>query len=96
MPRSSANSSAKSTERLAWRTRSPLKAPWPSPVSALSPVAPPEPLDLKWLTITANAVGVRRTLGLEGRASGSRALANAAEPTRISRLRRRGSTVSGL
>ncbi len=41
----------------------------------------PEPLDLKWFTMTANVEDAGAPAGLKAWASGSRALANAALPT---------------
>ena len=76
MPRSAATWLAKSTSACAWRTRSPLNAPW-MPL-ALSPVAGGvlSPFDLKWLTTTRKPSESRAPLRLNSWASGSRALAN--------------------
>ena len=52
VPREAANCSANGHRASAWATRSTFALPWPSGSGV------PEPLDLKWLTTTANAVGV--------------------------------------
>jgi hypothetical protein len=71
MPRAVLKSLAKGA------TRSALALPCPVPSLV------PEPLDLKWLTMTAKASASGLPTFLNACASGSRALPNAAFPTRI-------------
>jgi hypothetical protein len=50
-------SATKAASAVACRTRSPLNAPCPSPLSALSPVAASEePFDLRWFAITVKSI----------------------------------------
>src|SRR6476469_3479166 len=73
MPRSALKSSANAATASACATRSGLALPCPVPSST------PEPLDLKWLTITPNVVASGAPLGLKVCASGSRAFEKADE-----------------
>ena len=76
-PRSAWNWLAKVTRALACAIRSGLALPCPVPSST------PEPFDLKWFTITANPSESGEPTFLKAWASGSRAFANGALPTRI-------------
>ena len=63
--------SANVTSALACATRSGLALPWPVPSST------PEPLDLKWFTITRKSWAAVPSAGRKAWASGSRALSKA-------------------